>query len=31
MPQADFAYAPANDAACVPTAVSIFADREHVR
>jgi hypothetical protein len=31
MPQADFAYAPANDAAGLPLAVSIFADRPHVR
>jgi DNA-binding MarR family transcriptional regulator len=31
MPQADFAYAPANDAAGMPLAVSIFADRPHVR
>jgi hypothetical protein len=31
MPQADFAYAPANDAGGLPLAVSIFADRAHVR
>lgn len=31
MPQADFAYAPARDAAGLPLAVSIFADRVHVR
>src|SRR5687767_1555968 len=35
MPQADFAYTPANDAAKdlggVPLAVSIFADRAHLR
>jgi hypothetical protein len=31
MPQADFAYTPANDAAGVPMAVSIFADRACVR
>jgi len=31
MPQADFAYAPANDAAGVPLGVSIFADRALVR
>jgi len=31
MPQADFTYAPANDAAGMPLAVSIFADRPHVR
>lgn len=31
MPQADFVYQPANDAAGLPLAVSIFADREHVR
>lgn len=31
MPQADFTYQPANDAAGLPLAVSIFADREHVR
>ena len=31
MPQADFAYAPANDAAGTPLAVSVFADRSHVR
>lgn len=29
--QADFAYAPANDAAGLPLGVSIFADRGHVR
>ncbi len=31
MPQADFAYAPANDASAMPLAVSIFADRARVR
>jgi DNA-binding MarR family transcriptional regulator/DNA-binding NarL/FixJ family response regulator len=31
MPQADFAYAPANDAARAPLAVSIFADRVALR
>ena len=31
MPQADFAYAPANDAAAMPLAVSVFADRAHLR
>jgi hypothetical protein len=31
MPQADFVYQPANDAAGLPLAVSIFADRVHVR
>jgi len=31
MPQADFAYAPANDVAGLPLAASIFADRAHVR
>lgn len=31
MPQADFVYAPANDTAGLPLAVSIFADRVHVR
>jgi len=31
MPQADFVYQPANDAAGQPLAVSIFADRVHVR
>jgi hypothetical protein len=31
MPQADFAYTPANDAVGVPLAVSIFADRAHLR
>jgi len=31
MPQADFAYAPANDAAGLPLGVSIFADRAHLR
>lgn len=31
MPQADFVYAPANDAVGVPLAVSIFADRAHLR
>jgi hypothetical protein len=31
MPQADFAYAPGNDPAGVSLAVSIFADRAHVR
>jgi len=31
MPQADFAYVPANDAAGTPLAVSVFADRAHVR
>lgn len=31
MPQADFAYDPANDAAGMPLAVSIFADRANVR
>ena len=31
MPQADFAYAPAEDAAGLPLAVSIFADRAHIR
>jgi hypothetical protein len=31
MPQADFAYVPGNDPAGVPLAVSIFADRAHVR
>ena len=31
MPQADFVYHPANDAAGHPLAVSIFADRAHVR
>jgi len=31
MAQADFAYEPANDAAGMPLAVSIFADRPHVR
>lgn len=31
MPQADFAYAPANDAAGMPLAVSVFADRAHLR
>jgi len=31
MPQADIAYAPANDPAGLPLAVSIFADRAHVR
>jgi hypothetical protein len=31
MPQADFVYPPANDAAGLPLAVSIFADRAHVR
>lgn len=31
MPQADFAYAPANDTVGLPLAVSIFADRAHLR
>jgi len=31
MPQADFVYRPANDAAGLPLAVSIFADRAHLR
>jgi DNA-binding MarR family transcriptional regulator len=31
MPQADFAYAPANDSAGMQPAVSIFADRSHLR
>ena len=31
MPQADFAYAPANDAAGMPLAVSLFVDRPHLR
>jgi len=31
MPQADFAYAPANDLAGLPLAASIFADRANVR
>jgi DNA-binding MarR family transcriptional regulator len=31
MSQADFAYAPANDAAGLPLSVSIYADRPHVR
>lgn len=31
MAQADFAYEPANDAAGLPLAVSIFADRAHLR
>ena len=31
MPQADFAYQPANDAAGMPLAVSVFADRVHLR
>ncbi|MCP5395901.1 MAG: winged helix DNA-binding protein [Sphingomonadaceae bacterium] len=31
MAQADFAYAPANDAAGLPLTVSIFADRPHLR
>ncbi|MGZ3235038.1 MAG: MarR family transcriptional regulator [Croceibacterium sp.] len=31
MPQADFVYQPANDAAGMPLAVSIFADRGHLR
>ena len=31
MPQADFAYAPANDPAGMPLAVSIFADRAQLR
>jgi len=31
MPQADFAYAPANDAAGLALAVSVFADRAHLR
>jgi len=31
MPQADFAFAPANDAAGLPLGVSIFADRERLR
>ncbi|HEU4651662.1 MAG TPA: MarR family transcriptional regulator [Croceibacterium sp.] len=31
MPQADFAYAPANDLAGLPLAASIFADQMHVR
>jgi len=31
MPQADFAYAPANDFAASPLAVSIFADRAYLR
>jgi hypothetical protein len=31
MPHADFAYAPANDTTGVPLAVSIFADRAHLR
>jgi len=31
MPQADFVYQPANDAAGMPLAVSIFADRVHLR
>ena len=31
MPQADFVYQPANDAAGLPLAVSIFADRAHLR
>jgi len=31
MPQADFVYQPANDAAGSPLAVSIFADRAHLR
>jgi hypothetical protein len=31
MPQADFVYHPANDAAGMPLAVSIFADRAHLR
>lgn len=31
MPQADFVYQPANDAAGTPLAVSIFADRGHLR
>ena len=31
MTQPDFAYAPANDSIGVPLAVSIFADRAHLR
>lgn len=31
MPQADFVYQPANDAAGMPLGVSIFADRAHLR
>ena len=31
MPQADFVYQPANDAAGMPLAVSIFADRVNLR
>jgi hypothetical protein len=31
MPQADFVYQPANDAAGLPLGVSIFADRAHLR
>jgi hypothetical protein len=31
MPQAEFVYQPANDAAGLPLAVSIFADRAHLR
>jgi len=31
MPQADFVYQPANDTSGMPLAVSIFADRAHVR
>lgn len=31
MSQADFAYQPANDPAGLPLAVSVFADRDHVR
>nr|WP_166179150.1 MarR family transcriptional regulator [Altererythrobacter segetis] len=31
MPQVDFVYQPANDAAGMPLAVSIFADRAHLR
>src|SRR5690348_13996391 len=31
MPQADFVYQPANDAAGMPLAVSILADRAHLR
>ncbi len=31
MPQADFAYAPANDKGALPLAVSIFADRDGLR
>jgi hypothetical protein len=31
MPQADFVYQPANDAAGMPLGVSIFADRTHLR